>query len=308
MRTSCLSVCLALVGCGSTEVDMHSLVNLAPGMLEPTVTLPVETHGIHVPDGDSWGAAGMGGAVTCQIDMETGVITTDVDLLVDEDVVDGVDGTVLACDDSRHCVTADFPSGDPGEGWTMPEGGTSRLLDGGHVELGVRGDQCGLEFRGDRTAGIRLPAAYCERTDAFAVADDVAWVGSAGSLVRATADGFDERPLASRLLAADRTTGIVLVGDPGSDVVFALDADGGQLWTQSFGAGVAGLDVHAGRAVIVVQDGRFESTLVVVDAASGAIASRQAATNLTPGSVAISDAFVVVTNPEQFDFLRFTGL
>jgi hypothetical protein len=304
MKNRYLLACLGLIGCEGPVPDVHSFALLEPGPLAVTQQLQIETHGIHLSE-DTWGVAGMGGDITCEIDMLTGEISTDVDMLEDEAIVDGAGDTVLACDDGEACQTAEFPGGELGEGWAKPEGGTSRLLATGHVDLGWRGGVCEVSFHGEEVASAELPGTFCHAGDAFVAAGEVAWIGSSASLVRATAAGFVELPVPADRLAIDHDSGIVLVGDSAANDVTALDADGTRLWGRAFEAPVAGFDVHGEHAVVVLDFGDRRSELVLLDPATGEIVARQRARELPAGRPTLSDRFLVVESPEQFDFLQF---
>lgn len=280
--------------------------DLDPGTLAFSTTSGADTHGLHIPDGRQWAAAGMSG-LTCQLDMAFGGTGTDLNIDPgDEQVVDGNGQIVLIATLRDHYQVVNFPSGNFGDDWSVPTGGVSRLTDGGHVDVALEHGSCDVSFHGDVQGTVALPEAYCTNGGDVAVsADGTVWVGADETIARVTPDGYVEVPVGGQTLAVDSLTGAVLVTSVGSSVVTGLLADGSVAWRNDAGGVVAGMNARDGQAVVVLDGSTSsDSVLVVLDTLTGAETSRQGARGIPSGSVEMSDTFVAVESAQRFDFFR----
>lgn len=283
---------------GAADVD--------PGTLAFSTTEGVETHGLHIPDGRQWAAAGMGG-LTCQLDMSVGGTATDLNIDPgDDQVVDGTGQLVLVGNSRDSYQVVNFPSGNFGDSWTVAPGGVSRLIAGGHVDLAFDHGTCTVGFHGDAVGSVVLPEAYCTNGGAVAVgADGTVWVGADETIARVTPSGYVEIPVGGRALAVDDASGAVLATSVGSSAVSGLLADGTVAWQNDAGGVVAGLAARSGQAVLSLEGASTDdSQLVVLDALTGAETSRQGARGVPAGAVTMSDTFVAIETDFRFDFFR----
>lgn len=298
----------AVAGCdrGVSTYDIDTrLVDIAPGALAYAMGSDAETHGLQIPDGRDWSAAGMSG-LTCQFNILEGSTGTDLDVdESDDQLVDGIGDMVLVQNGDDYQIVA-FPGGDFGDGWTVPTGGVSRLVDGGHVDLAYRRDDCLIAFHDGTEAAWIVPDAYCNDGGGMVIgSDNTVWLGADETIARVTPDGYVELPIGGQLLAADRASGGVLAGAPGASEIAGLRPDGSLAWRTDVGGPVAGFNVHGHLAVASIAGSTdAASEIVMINPNTGAETSRQIAGELAAGAVAISDRFVAIESPNRFDYLR----
>lgn len=280
-------------------------VAMDDGMLAYSVGVGVETHGVHLPQGQDWSVAGMGG-LTCQLDMAQGFTSTDLNVdESEEDVEDGDGGRVLIQGSQGTHQIVQFPSGNYGDSWTVDGGVASRLTADGHVDLAWTEGVCSVTWT-ERTssASAQIPPAYCAGGDMVVANDGSVWVGAAESVGHVTAEGLVAVAVPGRTLAYDADSDTVVASGAGS--LAAVAADGTVAWRVDAGGEIAGFDAASGlAAVALVGPTGFETELVMFDVGTGEELSRQLAQNVLPGRVVMNDTFVSVASESQFDFFRF---
>jgi hypothetical protein len=232
-----------------------------------------EAHGLFIPSGVAWGAAGLAG-FTCQMSYDAGSIDTDLDLFDGfETLHDGITtdlGNWILVGDDDQVTLVDFPSGDRLGTYDAPGLVVARMSHAGAVAL-VSGEGCAL-IAPDRAGvpSIAVDDGFCSADTAMALEldTDAVWLANASAGVVRIGDGrVSHLSVPGDVLAWDADLGLLFLSTIGDTTVHAVNPAGELAWSVDVGEPVAGLAAVAGAGVMVSAGDGASSTLLRVDAA-----------------------------------------